>query len=124
MQKRLVITFVLVGFALLSSVVHAGFWDVKKDKKEPLVLMLLIVSGEDASMRNAMEAALVEGLQQRYEVFSGEQVTKKAKEIFLKESQRSATSKKDCDETRCMQDIAILPMAGVTLIEVALSAFA
>jgi len=69
-----------------------------------MVLMPLRVGEEDRSLQSAMETALVEGLQQTYEVFSGEQVAQKAKEIFLKES-RTAT-KKLCDETRCMQGIA------------------
>jgi deoxycytidylate deaminase len=72
-------------------------------KKERLVLMPLRVGETDKSRQAAMETALVEGLQQKYEVFSGEQVTQKAHEIFMKESK---TAHKDCDETRCMQGIA------------------
>jgi len=79
----------------------------KPDKaiKERVVLMPLRVPDEDKSLMGSMETALVEGLQQKYEVFSGEQVATKAKAIFLKESRN--TAKKECDETRCMQDIAI-----------------
>jgi hypothetical protein len=73
--------------------------------KERLVLMPLRVDEADKSRQAAMETALVEGLQQKYEVFSGEQVAQKARAIFLKESRD--TSKKECDETKCMQDIAI-----------------
>jgi len=72
--------------------------------KERLVLMPLRVSEADKGLQGAMETALVEGLQQEYEVFSGEQVAQKAREIFMKESR--TTTKKDCDETRCMQGIA------------------
>ena len=72
--------------------------------KERLVLMPLRVAEEDKSLQGAMETALVQGLQQRYEVFSGEQVAQKAREIFNKESR--STAKKECDETRCMQGIA------------------
>ena len=72
--------------------------------KERLVLMPLRVAEEDKSLQGAMETALVEGLQQKYEVFSGEQVAQKAREIFMKESR--STAKKECDETRCMQGIA------------------
>jgi formylglycine-generating enzyme required for sulfatase activity len=71
--------------------------------KERLVLMPLRVSEEDKNLQGAMEAALVKGLQQKYEVFSGEQVAQKAHEIFMKESK---TAHKECDETRCMQGIA------------------
>jgi Protein of unknown function (DUF2846) len=71
---------------------------------ERLVLMPLRVGVEDKGLQGAMETALVQGLQQNYIVFSGEQVAQKAHEIFLKESRN--TAKKDCDETRCMQGIA------------------
>ena len=66
--------------------------------------MPLRLSEEDRSLQGAMETALVEGLQDRYEVFSGERVQQKAREIFNKESK---TAKAECDETRCMEDIAI-----------------
>lgn len=77
---------------------------VIKITKERLVLMPLRVTDEDKNLQGAMETALVEGLQQKYEVFSGEQVAQKARQIFLKESRN--VTKKECDETRCMQDIA------------------
>lgn len=86
--------------------------------KERLVLMPLRLGEEDQKLQGAMETALVEGLQQKYEVFSGEQVAKKAREIFMKESRD--TSHKECDETRCLQGIAeafqaeLLAIANVT----------
>jgi len=73
--------------------------------KDRLVLMPLRVPDEDRNLLGSMETALVQGMQAQYEVFSGEQVSQKAKAIFLKESRNAA--KKECDETRCMQDIAI-----------------
>jgi vacuolar-type H+-ATPase subunit E/Vma4 len=73
-------------------------------QKERLVLMPLRIPEEEKALQGAMETALVEGLQQKYVVFSGEQVAQKAREIFLKESRN--TAKKECDETRCMQGIA------------------
>jgi len=72
--------------------------------KERLVLMPLRLSDTDKSLQGTLETALVQGLQQKYEVFSGTQVSQKAREIFLKESR--STTKKECDETRCMQGIA------------------
>jgi len=72
--------------------------------KERLVLMPLRLGEADQSRQAAMEIALLEGLQQKYEVFSGEQVAKKAREIFMKESKN--TTHKECDETRCLQGIA------------------
>lgn len=72
--------------------------------KERLVLMPLRLGEADQSRQAAMEVALLEGLQQKYQVFSGEQVAKKAREIFMKESKN--TAHKECDETRCLQGIA------------------
>jgi Protein of unknown function (DUF1566) len=74
-----------------------------KTSKERLVLMPLRLGEADKELQGAMEGALVEGLQQKYEVFSGELVAQKAHEIFLKESK---TAHKECDETKCMQGIA------------------
>lgn len=73
--------------------------------KDRLVLMPLRVPNEDKNLTGAMETALVEGLQQKYVVFSGEQVSQKAREIFLKESRNTAHN--ECDETKCMQNIAM-----------------
>jgi len=82
--------------------------------------MPLRAGSNDKNERGAMEAALVQGLQQRYEVFAGEDVAQKSREIFSKESR---TAKQNCDETRCMEDIAIafqselIATANVTHIE-------
>lgn len=78
--------------------------DVPQASMERLVLMPLRLGEEDKRLQGAMETALVQGLQQNYIVFAGEQVAQKAREIFLKESRN--TAKKECDETRCMQGIA------------------
>ena len=75
-------------------------------RKEPLVLMPLRLSDDDRNLQGAMEAALVEGLQREYKVYSGEQVQNKAREIFSKETVRANSGHHNCDETRCMQDIA------------------
>ena len=86
--------------------------------KERLVLMPLRVGDEIQNMLGAMETALAQGLQHQYTVFAGEDVAKKTREIFKKES-----AKKNCDETRCMEDIAIafqselIATANVTKIE-------
>jgi formylglycine-generating enzyme required for sulfatase activity len=66
--------------------------------------MPLRLGEEDQQLQGAMEMALVKGLQQKYEVFFGEQVAKKAREIFMKESKN--TAHKECDEMRCLQGIA------------------
>ena len=108
MNKPL-LTFISILFALgmISEHSTANAAKIVKPqtaKKERLVIMPLRVPDEDRSLAGAMEAALVKGLQGRYEIFSGEKVQQKVREIFAKESR---TAKKECDETRCMQDIAI-----------------
>ncbi len=75
--------------------------------KDRLVLMPLRVGKENQNMRGPMETALVEGLSQKYRVYSGDEVELKTKEIYSQETQRANTAKKDCDETRCLQDIGI-----------------
>lgn len=71
---------------------------------ERLVLMPLRLSDADKNHQAAMETALVQGLKKRYIVFSGEQVSQKAREMFLKESRNMTHT--ECDETRCLQNIA------------------
>jgi hypothetical protein len=73
--------------------------------KERLVLMPLRVPDVDKNLTGAMETALLEGLQQKYVVFSGEKVSQKAHEIFMKESRNRDHN--ECDETKCMQNIAM-----------------
>lgn len=93
---------------------------VARVRKERLVLMPLRVGEENKNLLDAMVGALVQGLEQNYEVFSGEQVAQKAREIFMKESH---SGKGGCDEIRCMQGIAeafqaeLITAASVTRIE-------
>jgi hypothetical protein len=83
----------------------ANHKSAQQAEKERLVLMPLRVPDEDKNLTGAMETALLEGLQQKYVVFSGEQVSQKAHEIFMKETRN--TAHKECDETKCMQNIAM-----------------
>ena len=66
--------------------------------------MPLRLTEDEKSKQAAMQAALIQGLKQNYTVFSGEQVEQKAHEVFLKESRNTAHT--ECDETKCLQDIA------------------
>jgi formylglycine-generating enzyme required for sulfatase activity len=105
MRNTLVVMFAFFCLAAIPPVTHAAKPKASQQtQKERLVLMPLRIPEEDRALQGAMETALVEGLQQKYIVFSGEQVAQKAREIFLKESRN--TAKKECDETRCMQGIA------------------
>ena len=96
--------FCLSAIPLQSEAVTKGKTKPEQSTKERIVLMPLRVPDEDKNLAGAMEIALVKGLQQKYDVFSGEQVSQKAHQIFLKESRNTAHT--ECDETRCMQDIA------------------
>lgn len=122
MNKLIFFVALLLPLAGLQTQAHAAK-TIKAAKptnpvKESLVLMPVRVSEEDKGLQGAMETALVEGLQQKYKVYSGDQVAKKARDIFTKESKN--TAKKECDETKCMQDIAmgfqseLLAIANVT----------
>jgi hypothetical protein len=101
--SSVIIFLICAGIGIQNSALAAQQKSAKVEK-ERLVLMPLRVPEEDASLLGAMETALVQGLQQKYEVLYGERVAKKAKEIFDKESH--STARKECDETRCMQGIA------------------
>jgi hypothetical protein len=85
-----------------------------QSSKEKLVLMPLRLE-EEQKLQGTMESALVEGLQNKYTVMWGEEVERKAKEIFRKEN-----LKHECNEERCMQGIAesfqseLLATANVT----------
>jgi len=131
MRNRLIqnlsaILLACLGLILMSGEVAAQDIKSKAAKtvqtgKERLVLMPLRVSDENKNMQAVMETALVQGLQQKYEVFQGEQVSQKAREIFLKESRNQ--NSKECNEIRCLQNIAeafqaeLIATANVTKIE-------
>ncbi len=105
---------------MLSPGAYAAPGQATDAHKERLVLMPLRVAAEDGSMQGAMEAAVVQGLQSRYVVFAGEQVSRKVRDIFRRESR---AAKQDCNETRCMEDIAIafqselIAVANVTRVD-------
>lgn len=106
MNKLLSVTLAALCLFVMLPPVHAKPVKTKTTKaaqpaKERLVLMPLRLGDEDQKLQGAMESALVDGLQQKYTVLWGEEVEKKAKEIFHKENQ-----KHECNEERCMQGIA------------------
>ena len=97
----LITALCLIAIPLQADAAKKGKVESDKDK---LVLMPLRVPEEDKNLNGAMETALVEGLKLKYEVFSGERVAQKAHEIYMKESRLLGHT--ECDETRCMQNIA------------------
>jgi hypothetical protein len=100
-----IISFSLASIPFQSEAAHKSAHKTAQPTKERLVLMPLRVPEEDKNLTGAMETALVKGLQQKYDVYSGEQVSQKAREIFMMENRNAAH--KECDETKCMQNIAI-----------------
>src|ERR1019366_3028082 len=59
---------------------------------------------EAQNMSSEMQAAVVQGLQQKYLVYSGDRVLQELKKAANKENH---AAKHDCDETRCLQDISV-----------------
>lgn len=91
----------VITFPLQSQAAPKAKLKAVQPAKERVVLMPLQLGDADQELRVSMESALVEGLQQRFEVKWGEEVEKKAREIFRKEN-----LKHECNEERCMQGIA------------------
>jgi formylglycine-generating enzyme required for sulfatase activity len=104
-MRKLLVLISIACFTLILAPAHAAkIIKAAKPVKEHLVLMPMLLGAQERSLQGAMETALIEGLEQKYEVYSGDRVRQKVKEIFSRESK---VSKKECDETRCMEDIAI-----------------
>lgn len=76
-------------------------------KKVSLVFMPFQEGGGIASDQKAsFEAALLESLSKRYTVYSGKKVQAKVEEVYKKRS-KEAGAGKECDDTKCVQDIAM-----------------
>lgn len=99
----IIATCCLISFPVQSQAATKTKPKATQATKEHLVLMPLRLGEQDLPLQGAMETALLEGLQQKYEVFTGDKVDQRRKEVFTKESKKGKT---DCDETKCLQDIA------------------
>jgi len=75
-----------------------------QSEKEAVILLPLVVTAEAQSMVSEMQSAVVQGLQQKYLVYSGDRVLQELKKAADKENHKA---KHDCDETRCLQDISV-----------------
>jgi formylglycine-generating enzyme required for sulfatase activity len=80
----------------------------KTEKDQPardrLVLMPLQAGEIDKATRDQMETALIQGLQQHYEVLSGKRVLRSLRKAFAKTSHGARY--KGCDETPCLKQAA------------------
>jgi hypothetical protein len=72
--------------------------------KEKVILMPVDITVEDRSMINDMQNAVVQGMQQKYQVFAGEEVLAELKKSADKQNK---SAKKNCDETKCLQDVSM-----------------
>lgn len=79
----------------------------KKEARAGVILMPIRTSGgvppDEAA---AYEGALIDTLSHKYTVYSGKKVVDKVEEVYRKRSAETQPGK-DCDETKCLQDIAM-----------------
>ena len=106
---KLIIFGIIAALCLIASPLQAHAKPAKANKashaeKEKVILLPLVISAEAQSMVSEMQAAVVQGLEQKYQVYSGERVLQELKKAANKENH---AAKHDCDETRCLQDISI-----------------
>jgi hypothetical protein len=99
MSKLLILITIL---CLVAMPLQANAAKKAQSDKEKLVLMPLRLTEDIQNMQGAIETSLAEGLHDNYTVFSGAEVKEKSALIFKK-----ATAIQKCDETRCLQDIAM-----------------
>ena len=84
--------------------------------KEKVILMPMDITVEDRSMTSDMQNAVIQGLQQKYLVYSGEQVLTELKKAADKQNK---STKKTCDETKCLQDVSMaFDNANVAMVHV------
>jgi hypothetical protein len=95
--------FILSSLSFIVVPLQAEAAKKPQSDKEAVILLPLVISAEAQSIANEMQAAVVQGLQQKYKVYSGDRVLQELKKATDKENHRA---KHDCDETRCLQDIA------------------
>ena len=116
-QRLFIARFSVLSLTLLLSPAQAATKAKSKAaQKERLVLLPMDISAESRSMYGQQESAVVEGLAQKYEVFSGERVMQELRKAASKETSRA---KGNCDETRCLEDVAIaLQTENVAMVHV------
>lgn len=72
------------------------------EQQSVILLPLQVMDSTEAT--NQMQAAVVEGLEEKYTVYSGERVLQELKKVA---DIQNHSVKAHCDETRCLQDVAI-----------------
>ncbi len=100
---------IIAVLCLAASPLQASAKSAKANKashaeKEKVILLPMQISADAQSMVSEMQAAVVQGLEQKYLVYSGDRVLQELKKAANKENH---SAKHDCDETRCLQDISI-----------------
>jgi len=121
MKKFTAFALLLLLLPLLANPSHAAdkkkevkaAKEVKKETRESVILMPLRPTKDiPQDEMTQYEAALEKSLSGRYVVYSGERVVEKVRDVYRK---RSAEAKEGehCDETKCIQDLAIEFQTGL-----------
>ncbi len=103
----LILLFLIAfGFAISAHAAEKKA-EKKKETREAVVLMPLRPTKDiPQDEMTQYEVALKKGLSERYVVYSGEQVQNIVKDVYRKRS-GEAKAGHECDETKCIQDIAM-----------------
>jgi hypothetical protein len=99
-----IICLCLIAIPHQSQAAPKGKSKATQTTKEKVILMPVDITVEDRSMINDMQNAVEQGLMQKYQVFSGEQVLTELKKSADKQNK---STKKTCDETKCLQDVSM-----------------
>src|SRR5450631_4290458 len=109
-------TFCLVAIPHQSQAAPKEKAKAAQSAKEKVILMPMDITVEDRSMISDMQNAVIQGLQQKYLVYSGEQVLTELKKAADKQNK---STKKTCDETKCLQDVSMaFDNANVAMVHV------
>lgn len=104
---RFIALFLIISPLLATSSHAAEKKAAKKDAKDAVVLMPMRATKDiPQDEMTQYEAALVKSLSEKYVVYSGQRVMEKVNDVYKKRSSE-AKAGKECDETKCLQDIAI-----------------
>jgi hypothetical protein len=95
--------FCLSAIPQLSQAAAKGKGKVPQTQ-EKVILMPMDIPAENRNMMSQMQDTIVQGLQQKYQVFAGEEVLAELRRAADKQNK---SAKKTCDETKCLQDVSM-----------------
>jgi TPR repeat protein len=94
----------LIAIPLPSQAAGKGKAKAEQVIKEKVILMPMDIPAENRNMFSEIQDTVVQGLKQKYQVYSGEQVLTELKKAADKQNHSKSTH---CDETKCLQDVAM-----------------